>query len=133
MWLQHAASILEGRVKTLKFRIFFGGRLINPERIEFNQYGIQFEWFEQNGVLRQGRIFNEVLSGSAIPLISQVTAMTDKNGNDIWEGDIVRYSDGKEEIIKSDATLCASQNCEVVGNIYEKPGGGKTPPVMEII
>ena len=89
---------------------------------------------------------NEEVYVIDINTLCQYTGLTDKNGNKIWENDVVRYSDEVINKVKEDlivwhetyASFCRlhenkmglqyllineniSKECEVIGNIFDNP------------
>lgn len=68
--------------------------------------------------------------------VGQFTGLTDADGKDIYEGDIVRYQRNNKtyQVVFKDGIFCGEgenggcaahffPSCEIVGNIHDKKGG----------
>ena len=117
-------------MREIKFRAWDGKRMFHESFCEYlNGYGCLFQQFEKPEALMQ------------------YTGLKDKNGKEIYEGDIVKgitcKGDGVEKLLgkmffdEAEAEYCIEQNndyfpvcsihvtdknsLEVIGNIYENP------------
>ena len=121
-------------MREIKFRAWFKeeNRMIEWEQLhlENDDCGLMV-WIGENG--------DNFGTTSGYPIdnfeLMQYTGLKDKNGNEIYEGDIIKYDTGRPEQISFDNARFTSGNdrgrtllskglarlCKVIGNIYENP------------
>lgn len=110
--------------------LFRGKRVDNGEWIEGNL--IQYPLSSYSYIMSNYGFDDEICVRSKT--VGQFTGLTDKNGNKIFEGDIVKYENKIYEIKylekyarfapsneHSVFMVCAFNHLEVVGNIYDNP------------
>lgn len=102
--------------------------------LKFRVWGEKSKYMTDDSVVAKWRL-EELRDGKYI--LMQYTGIKDKNGKEIYEGDIVRWNvvvvfehETKAEVVFSKGSFMADQyllnnllnhDVEIVGNIYENP------------
>ena len=99
-------------------QIKFRGKPIDPYyNVDF-VYGFYMEDLNDGEVVPY--IFDEQIKVEVVPdSVGQFTGIKDKNGNDIFEGDILQFSD-KKEWYRITTILKSKEFCEEVWSNHEK-------------
>lgn len=111
-------------MRTIKFR----GKNIETGEWVYGFY-TRGGYVKEDGIVEVRHIIHsDILYDVEKHTIGQFTGLTDKNGVEIYEGDILHFSDGSQHVVMWDEYECGFNIveygiylCEVIGNIYDNP------------
>jgi len=120
--------------REIKFRVWdaHDSKMIEPDRWGNNlvmDMDGELKWYKEYSY--QGGMLD--ISGTASLVLMQYTGLNDKDGREIYEGDITKDIEGGIGVVEFKATsfravdglgwdnLAYPDECEVIGNIYENP------------
>jgi hypothetical protein len=124
---------MEEVMRLIKFRVFDNGQMIYPKRIMFRDDG-SFMYSAPN-IMPEDDWFN---GNPEIHPVEQFTGLLDKNGKEIYEGDVIYMCYGKARVFWNETTAswhikfdtdtdllwyytCGKEECHVIGNRHENP------------
>lgn len=109
--------------REIRFRAWDGGKMLTPDYIADD--GVACYWSDCRVGHRKAHI------------VMQFTGLLDKNGKEIYEGDIIQWDTSDYSDLRCAVSFCPPSftlpgddggNLEIIGNIYENPellGGPK--------
>ena len=120
-------------MRTIRFR---GKRLYDGEWVYGYPLMVDTEKFKSANIVTFNRVYPDTLAKVTTAVdfntLGQFTGLHDKNGKEIYEGDIIRHKDmvkayhviyDGHQFCPNDGfrTLCYPKHWEVVGNIHDNP------------
>lgn len=116
--------------REIKFRAWVGanGKMEYNDFYIYQKTGLCHYWSDTVGVGNNAEFYD---CGEEEPVLMQFTGLKDKNGKEIYEGDIVDYGNNRFMPVEFiNGTFCICKNTAmptlmtlypIIGNVYEHP------------